>query len=217
MKIKDIVKKIALFLIIFGFISNLGFGQEKNQVTGFAGLNYVMQYGSEADYVQGENDFPVTPAHMPPIFGFSYARFFSERMGVEVDFRYNLSSKVTLEDPSDGDTIDIDTAQHYTITGNLIYQLSTGSFIPYILAGGGIDNLVNAEDQFITSALGYDVTLEAPEKKIDIVVNAGAGVYYFTGSNSGFRFDARYIFIPSTDDHPAINSLNITGGVFYRF
>lgn len=217
MRIKDIAKKIALFLIVFGFMSNLGFGQEKNQVTGFAGLNYVMKYGSEADYVQGENDFPVTPAHMLPIFGFSYTRFFSETIAVEVDFRYNLTSRVTLEDPSDGDTIDIDTTQHYTITGNLIYQLSTGNFIPYIVVGGGFDNLVNAEDQSITSALGYDVTLEAPEKKIDIVVNAGAGVNYFISSNSGFRFDARYIFTPSTDDHPAINSLNITGGIFYRF
>jgi len=217
MKIMGIIKKSTLFILVLGFIANLAFAQEKNQFTSFAGLNYIMKYGSVTDYVQGENDFPVTPAHMPPVFGVSYARFFSAKLGIEVDFRYILNSKVILEDPSDGDTINIETAQHYMLTGNLIYQLSTGKFIPYVLAGGGFDSLVNAKDQTINSSLGYEVTYAVPEKKIDFVVCAGAGFNYFIGSNLGLRFDARYIFIPSTDDHPLINSLNITGGVFYRF
>ena len=42
---------------------------EKYQVSLFVGMNHIPQYGSADDYVLGENDFPVTPAHTPPNFG----------------------------------------------------------------------------------------------------------------------------------------------------
>jgi hypothetical protein len=217
MKLKGFVKKASLLLIILSVAWSIALGQEKNQITGFAGLNYILQYGSAEDYVLGENDFPVTPAHAISTLGFSYARFFSGSMAVEVDFRYNLSTKVNLEDPSDGDRAEVEIAKHYTITGNILYQLTTGDFVPYVTAGAGVDMLSGAEDQTIISELGYEVTLEAPAKKNDFVVNAGAGINYFINPTFGIRFDARYLIILKTDDHPLINSFNVVGGIVYKF
>ena len=217
MRLKGLIKKAIWFLIFFSVTVGFAFGQEKNQISGFAGINYVLKYGSEQDYVMGDNDFPVTPAHMVPALGFSYARFFTDRMGVEIDFRYNLSTKVTLEDPSDGDRVEVDIAKHHTLTGNIVYQLSNGDFVPYVTAGAGLDMLSGAKDQTIISELGYEVTLEAPAKKNDFVINVGAGINYFVNQTFGVRFDARYLLILETDDHPLINCLNITVGAFYRF
>lgn len=217
LQIKGFRRGTPLFLLVLGFMANLGYGQAKNQIAFFAGLNHVLQYGCKEDYVFGENDFPVTPAHTPPALGLSYARFFSRKIGFELDFRYNLSSKLTLEDPSDGDEIKIDCSKHFALTGNLIYQILNGRLRPYLLVGAGFDTLSDVKDQTVISELGYEVTLMAPEKKSDFLADAGIGILYFIDSNLGMRFDIRYIFIPKTDDHPAINSINVCIGGFKRF
>jgi len=220
MKIKNFLqlwKSIFLGLLIIPFLFCSVFAQGKNQITIFGGLNHVLEYGSEDDYVLGENDFPVTPAHTPPAFGLSYTHFFFKRIGFEVDFRYYLSSKLTLQDPSDGDKIKIDSSKHYALTGNFIYQILNGRFRPYLLLGAGFDSLVDVKDQELTTEYGYSLILYAPEKKTDFVANAGVGVKYFISSSFGTRFDIRYIFMPKTDDHPAINSFNFVVGIFYGF
>jgi outer membrane protein W len=210
-------KIIFLNLFLMVFFSCYIFAENKNQITIFGGLNHVMEYGSEDDYVFGENDFPVTPAHTPPAFGLSYTHFFFKKIGFEVDFRYFLSSKLTLEDPSDGDKVKIDSSKYYAITGNFIYRILSGKFRPYLLLGAGFDTLVDVEDQELTTEYGFPLILYAPEKKTDFVANAGVGVKYFISSSFGTRFDIRYIFMPKTDDHPAINSFNFVFGIFYGF
>ncbi len=187
---------------------------QKFQFSVFGGINHVFAYGSEDDYVLGENDFPVTPAHTPPTLGASFAFFFSEKFGLEVDGRYVFSSKVTLEDPSDQDTVEIDTAKHYSLTLNLLYQFMNGNLRPYIVAGGGFDKLM-AEDTSYTTEYGFEITLEAPEKTVDAVANFGAGLNYFLSDRLGFKLDVRYVMIFA--DPKNVNSLNAVFGVSVRF
>ncbi len=214
MKVKIWSIFLCLFFILF--FSSSSFAQErKNQVTIFGGLSYIFEYGSEADYAVMGNDFPVTPSHNSVTFGLSYVRFFSKKIGFEVDFRYLLSSKVTLIDPSDNDEIELDSSKHWALTGNFIYQLSSGKLRPYLLVGAGIDSLADVKDQTIESKLGYTVTIEAPEKKIDFTANAGVGFQYFISSNFGLRVDVRYVLITSSPDK--INSINSVVGTFFRF
>jgi outer membrane protein W len=213
-KVKILSIFLGLFFILFFF--NSVFAQErKNQVTIFGGLSYIFEYGSKADYMAMGNDFPVTPSHNTPTFGISYTRFFSKKIGLEVDFRYLLSSKLTLIDPYDNDEIKIDSSKHWVVTGNFIYQLSSGKFRPYLLVGAGIDSLADVKDQTVESKLGYIVTIEAPEKKIDFTANAGMGFQYFVSSNFGLRADIRYVLITSSPDK--INSINSVIGAFFRF
>ncbi|MCP2520025.1 porin family protein [Candidatus Aminicenantes bacterium AC-335-A11] len=219
MKIKNTLlyrKLFVLFLILF--ISFPIYAQtRRHQFTLFGGFNHVFEYGSEEDYILGENDFPVTPSHTPPVFGLSYSFFFFKNLGLELDFRYILNSKLTLRDPSDDDTIKIDSNKHYSFTGNLIFQLLSGKFRPYIIVGAGFDTLVNVEDQTLTSEYGFPVFLKAPEKTTDFVGNIGGGILYFFGSSFGTRIDSRYIFIPKTNEHPAISNFDVTMGIFFRF
>lgn len=214
-KIRVFPKFLGVFLI--SLFATTIFAQDRNQISIFGGLNYVLKYGSEKDYIMGKNDFPVTAAHTSPSFGLSFARFFLKNIGLELDFRYNLSSKLTLKDPSDGDTIDTESSKHYSITGNLIYQIGKGRLRPYLSAGAGIDGLSGVKDQSVTSQYGYVVTITSPEKKTDFAANAGAGILLFIANDLGIKVEARYIFIPKTNNHPAINSINFFIGGFKRF
>lgn len=217
----DMSKKIWSLCVTFILISlitgSLSAQEKKGYLSIFGGINSVMEYGSEDDYILGENDFPVTPSHSPLDFGILVGYSFFKGLGLEVDFRYHLSSNLSLEDPSDGDTISIDSAKHYTLTANLIYQFLSGSFKPYVLVGAGIDSLTGVEEQTLTSELGYEITLFPPESKTAAVLNGGVGCIYDLGRIIGARLDIRYVRILETDDQPVLNSVNGTIGLVFRF
>ncbi len=187
---------------------------QKFQFSLFGGVNHVFTYGSEDDYVFGENDFPVMPSHTPGSFGASFGLYFTKNIGVELDGRYTLSSQVTLRDPSDEDTVAIDASKHYAITLNVHYRFLEGKVRPYVCIGGGIDKLL-AEDRTYVSEYGWEVEFLAPEKTVDPVANLGAGVHYFIWPNLGIRFDLRYIMIFSDPDN--LYCLNGTLGVSIGF
>lgn len=187
---------------------------QKFQFSVFGGINHVFEYGSEDDFILGENHFPVTPAHTPPTFGASLTFFFSENLGLEMDWRYVFSSKVTLVDPSDQDTVEIDSSKHYSLILNLLYQFMSGKFKPYVVAGGGFDNL-SAEDATYTSEYGFAITLEAPEKTLDAVANFGAGLNYFVSDNLGLKLDVRYVMIFADPNN--VNNLSAVVGLSFRF
>jgi outer membrane protein W len=182
----------------------------------FGGAHYVLSYGSEDDYSPGENDFPVTPAHAAPVFGLSATHRLSGRLAAEIDGRFAPGSEVTLTDPSDGDTVKVDTLRRLTATVNVLLFLGRGAFRPYILAGAGADILVGAEEQTLTTELGYDVTFSPPEKKVDPTVSAGFGALYFLGPSLGLRLDARYVLLPKSGSRPSIHGLSAAAGLTLR-
>ncbi len=65
---------------------------QKFQFSLFGGVNHVFTYGSEDDYVFGENDFPVMPSHTPGSFGTSFGLYFTKTSGWNwmVGTRYHL-------------------------------------------------------------------------------------------------------------------------------
>ncbi len=209
------MRKILLLFFILALLGCFALGGEnKFQFSIFGGINNVFKYGSENDYVMGENDFPVTPAHKPASFGASIGYFFTDNIGIELDGRYYLSSKVTLEDSSDKDTVEVDTSRHYSMTLNLFYQLSGGNFRPYLVVGGGFDK-ISAKDEMYTSEYGYEIEFIAPETTTDLLAQVGGGIQYFLSSSAGARLDVRYVLI--FDDPDNISSLSIMAGAFIRF
>jgi opacity protein-like surface antigen len=188
-------------------------GKGKFQVLLFGGINSVSEYGSIEDYVQGGNDFPVTPGHLTSVFGAAVIVNFNSKLALEVGGRFYPRTETTLEDPSDGDTVVIDTAKHFSINANLIYWLGKGNFVPYLTAGTGFD-LIQVDDEVYTSELGFDIEFPAPDRKGDLLFNVGAGVqYWFTGS-LGVFMDARYIMIFAKPD--SIGSINVTAGLSFK-
>jgi outer membrane protein W len=209
------MKKSLLFLFIFTLALSLGFGQAKKfQISLFGGLNQVLEYGSEDEYLMGENDFPVTPSHTPFSFGTAFAYSLTKNIALELEVRFALSSQVTLVDPSDQDTVEVNTSSHISGTLNFLYHFLNGRIRPYIVFGGGIDKIL-AKDETYTSDYGYEVKFIAPEKTIDPVAQAGGGIHYLLSQNAGARLDLRYELI--FDEPNNINSLNLTLGFFLRF
>jgi len=205
---------VLVFIVLaLPVLSGTAYAQ-KFQFSVFGGINNVFEYGSEDDYILGGNDFPVTPAHTPPTLGVSFAYLFSENLGLELDWRYVLSSKVTLEDPSDQDTVEIDSSKHYSLTLNLIYQFMSGKLRPYIVAGGGFDKLM-AKDATYTSDYGFEITLEVPEKTLDAVANFGAGLNYLMSDSIALKLDVRYVMIFADPNN--VNNLSAVVGLSFRF
>ena len=208
------IAKVIFFLFISLILLIHPVQAEKFQMSLFVGMNHVSQYGSVNDYVLGENDFPVTPAHTPPNFGAVFALYLKDNIALELDWRYTLSSKLTLVDPSDQDEVEIDSSKHHTITLNFVYRFLKGNVKPYIVLGGGLDKIL-AKDNTYTTKYGFEVDFLAPEKTVDPLANIGAGVQFFISPNFGIRFDVRYVMIFTDPD--SISSLNGVAGITYSF
>lgn len=206
-------ERVVLALVIF-FAAAGNVLAQKYQLSAIAGVNRVFAYGEEADYVLGENDFPVTPAHSPFSLGASFTFFFTRNWGLEADGRYILSSKVQLVDPSDQDTVEVDAAKHLSLTLNIVYQFLTGKFRPYLVAGGGFDRLQAKAATYI-STYGFEIDVEAPESKTDPMANFGTGLVFDVASTFGIRLDLRYVVIFSDPDR--VTALSTTAGVSFRF
>ena len=208
------IKRGSLILVILLGICTAHPYAQDIQAYVFGGWYQVFEYGEEEDYVMGENDFPVTPSHASFNLGAALALFFTSRLGVELDVRYALPTEVTLVDPSDLDTVKIDTAKHYTLTLNLVYRVLGKRLTPYFLVGGGMDKLM-AKEEIALSEYGYEIEFSPPAKTTNTVANIGGGLEVFLLSNLGARVDVRYSII--FDDPHNQNSLNVTGGLLFGF
>jgi opacity protein-like surface antigen len=208
------IKKVLFFGLFVLVLLIQPSRADRYQLSFFVGMNHVFEYGSNDDYVLGENDFPVTPAHTPPNFGASFAFYIEENIALELDWRYTLSSKLTLLDPSDQDEVEIDSSKRYTITANILYRFLRGNVKPYIVVGGGMDKIL-AKNQTYTTKYGFEVDFLAPGKTIDFLANIGTGVQFFVSPNVGIRLDLRYVMIFADPDN--LSGLNGVAGIFFSF
>jgi outer membrane protein W len=211
------MKKTALILAALLAVAAMGQAQSgKVQITAFYGVNQHYEYGSVEDFESGYNHFPVMPAHSPRNFGGSFAYFFTRWFGLEYDMRSTGRTEVTLTDPSDGDTLTIQTPKHLSITLNVLLEPLRGRISPYILLGGGI-NRVQAVDETYITEYGFEVIMQTPseDSRVDMLVQAGAGVNALVYKYFGLRADVRYMVV--FDDPYQVRSLNATLGLIARF
>ncbi|UCH94551.1 MAG: outer membrane beta-barrel protein [Candidatus Aminicenantes bacterium] len=209
------MRKACFIGLILVLTACFGFGKPGQfQASILFGFNHTSSYGSEEDYICGENDFPVTPAHTPLQFAASLAYFFTKNTAIELTGAYTFGSRVTLQDPSDNDTVDINTARHFSFTLNFIYRFLVKKFRPYLRAGGGIDSLITKEETYI-SRYGYEIKFVSPERKVDPLLDIGGGVHYFFTPKFGVMMDIRYMIIFTREYN--INGSNLKLGFFMKF
>jgi hypothetical protein len=165
-----------------------------------AGIHSVFAYGAVADYAPGTNDFPVTPAHRPPLAGLSFGRS-AGRWLFELEARWVGPATVTLEDPSDGDTVSFATSPRLLATLGIWFRLLTGRFQPYLGAGAGIDVVLTGETSAVSRA-GYAIVIPAPafKDRFDPLVQAGGGILVGLSGRFGARLDARYVLVLDRPD-----------------
>ena len=190
--------------------------QGKVQVTAFGGINHLLEYGSVDDFEAGYNNFPVVPAHSPGNFGAALSYSPLSWLGIEYDMRMSLRTDVTLTDPSDGDTLTIQTPKHFAISLSLLLQPFQGRISPYLLIGGGVDRII-AEDEAYISEMGYEIVMPAPpeDERVDTLLQAGAGINVLMYRSFGIRLDVRYMRI--FDEPRSVGSVMATLGLIARF
>jgi hypothetical protein len=209
------MKRILVGLIALSLLNGIAFGQAKRfQLSLYGGMNRVLAYGSDQDYVQGVNDFPATPAHTPTLFGAAFAFSLTERLGIELRGEYTLAADMTLIDPSDQDTVTIPSAKSMSFSLNALWSLGSGRFEPYLITGGGIDKL-SAKSTSAVTAHGYEVTFSPPARTLDIFVNAGAGARWNLTASLGLFAEARYRYLFASPN--AIQSIDGAAGLRWKF
>lgn len=205
------MRKILIAFILLSIVSISSLAEEKkNQISILGGINAVSESGSVSDYAPGFNDFPVTPGHKNTSFAFSYARFISSNLGVELDFRYHLGTEVTLTDPSDQESVAVDTLNNYSVTGNILCKFSSDTVQPYVAGGVGMNVLSPYEKEF-TSDRGSVIIITAPEKTSNLIFNVGAGL--IIGQPAGLRLDVRYASISNID----ASGIQFFAGIAFKF
>ena len=208
-------KKGLIFVLIFGIAGGAVFAQDKKiQFSLFGGISPIFEYGSVEDYSLGENDFPVTPSHTPPYFGLSFSYFLAKNVKAELDWRYVLSSKIILSDPSDDDTVEIDTSKQYFASLSVVYQCLPCKFRPYFLAGGGT-NKFSAKAGTYISDYGYEIELGIPDITTALFAQFGGGLDVLLSSSFGVLADIRFVYLFTEPDN--ILSLFAGVGAYFLF
>lgn len=205
-----IVRIIILIFVFQAFLSVSAYAENKFYFFGKG--NFVNSIGTESDYQAGENDFPIMSSHQNYGFGLGFTSgsgivFY----GVEVNF--NLNGKTTLKDPSDDDTVEIDTYKYASGFLLLGFNIIRSSSIKiYINGGGGVSYALDAKTQTYTSQLGYETQIDPPEKKYPLSGFGGVGLEIYFSQTSGLFLGGRYQYIAF--DEPQTMFIALAGIAF---
>lgn len=185
------------------------------QVAFQVGVQRHFAYGSETDYVPGENDFPVTPAHNASVFALSMSYAFKPWLALEYDGRFIGAAKLALSDPSDGDVLRCRSNRHFSFALGLVFRAPRGRLRPYVAVGGGLDRL-EAKEETVVSDHGYEIYLAAPPESelIAPLIQLGGGVEVGVFKMIGIRLDGRYAIVLA--DAATVRALSLTAGLFLR-
>lgn len=148
--------------------------------------NFYLSSGSEAHYIEGTNDFPLTDAHQNYGLGFGLI-YDPGRIYFGFETQYTLAGPATLHDPSDNDRVTIDTYPH--AEARLILGLNlvnTPSWRLFLQGGVGLSQILNTQTRIYTSELGIETRVEPPEKKKTVTtMGGGLGIEYYFSDHFG--------------------------------
>jgi hypothetical protein len=204
MKTKKILCIAAAVLLLLTAGQLGAAGKKNSRIALLGGLNMFAAIGSDSDYVAGENDFPVTPSYQAPAVGLRLTFAGSRRMAWGLDIRYGLAGTVDRRDPSDNETVSVDTPQNLTAvlvaqgTIDLTDQLSL-----LLMLGGGAEYRLASEKTF-TSSLGNKIVVGKPDKPFSPLAVAGLGLQYMFGDNFGVLAEARLAYAVRTPSQMVI-------------
>lgn len=176
--------------------------------------NFVNSWGTEADYVPGENDFPLVSSYQT--YGVGLGMICHYRFSFfGLELHYNLQGKTTLTDSSDDDKLEIDTYKYasgiLTIGVNLIRNQD---FRVYALGGGGVSYAVDAKTKIYTSKYGFEAEISPQEKKYPLTGVFGLGFDMYPVSFMGIFFSGRYQYIAFDEPQKAYIT---QGGLVFIF
>lgn len=137
----------------------------------------VSKMGNNSDYVPGENDFPVTPAHIELGGGGGVFINMSNMFALQFTADYLMGAEVDKEDPTDGETFKYKTYNNINVLGSVIVKFG-GQIQFFLSGGGGVSVLMPYADKEVQGSLGSIIMLTPPDKKVHPMAALGGGVMY---------------------------------------
>ncbi|MCK5055303.1 MAG: hypothetical protein KAT34_01500 [Candidatus Aminicenantes bacterium] len=201
---------VKFFLSIFLVVLLLTGVSYSADLTLFGAYHSFLSSGSAADYVVGENEFPITDSHGCFGLGLSFTNRVSGSLSWGIEAGYNIGSTAVIRDPSDNDSVEIDTYQHILAFGTIGYRflerLIQGNKIScFVRTGAGIYYLPGTlSTDTYTTAHNYIIEIEPTDKRIGFAGFAGAGVEVTVYRNFGIVLSGRYLYIASQQKQSAI-------------
>ncbi len=207
-------KIFGIFAILIFFFSVKAYS--KTGLFIFGAMNFINSSGSASDYKEGENDFPIKNAHRTNGFGFGVSFPLSKNFFIGFEGHYSLGGRATLEDPSDNDSVEIDTYKNSSLFLTLGFDVfKSRNFNLFLNGGAGLNLILEKETKIYTSKLGYETQILLPKSKNSLAGFGGIGILYKMNNSIGFLLNSRYLYI-SYEDNPE-NGLEILAGLNISF
>jgi hypothetical protein len=161
----------------------------------------------------GVNEFPLVSSYQN--YGFGLGLTFGKTLFAGIEGHYNLSGKVTLTDPVDPDTVEVNTYKYlsgiFTLGVNFV---KSQSIRLYINGGAGARYTLASETVSYISEQGFDVEIDPPEKKFLLEAFGGLGIEVYFSKSSGLLLNGRYSYVKAEDSQ---FSFVILAGLVHRF
>lgn len=142
----------------------------------FGQLNFMAGSGSDDGYLEGENEFPIVDPHRTQGFGLALTAG-SGLLFYGAEIQLNLAGSAILNDPSDGDTVEVDTSRHAAallIIG--VNMVRTPGLRIFLEGGGGFAMTLDKDMRTYTSTYGFETEIAPPDREFPLVFFAGGGV-----------------------------------------
>lgn len=188
-----LIRGLVLVLIFLILNSDSAFGDSRLYLFGIG--NFMREAGGESDYEAGTNDFPISSSHQTFGFGAGFSKDFGHFfLGPQIS--YNLNGTTTLTDPSDNDSVNINTYRFASLFFTLGFNLVNSDLLRlYINGGGGVSYTLNTDSKTYTSQMGYETQISPPDRKFPLSVFGGTGLDFKISPNLSIIMSGRYQYI----------------------
>jgi len=201
--------KRALIPVFLAVLTTGGYGAVHFYTIGKANFNFTQNTGYEA----GANDFSTHEAYTT--FGAGYGLTIGSKAFFGLELHYNLSGKAILTDPSDNDTVSIDTYKYASGLLLIGFNIVRNPGIRfYIEGGGGIAYGIDIKTKTYISAQGFETIIEPPQKRSPFFGFGGLGIDLYFTHGIGMTVHARYRYLAADDPQSAVIAL---AGLVFSF
>ncbi len=207
------MRSLKIVGIVFGIVLIASSAFSDSRFSVFGKVNFIAAAGLLSDYEVGVNEFPLVSAYQN--LGIGFGLTFGKTLFAGIEGHYNLSGKVTLTDPVDPDTVEVDTYKYASGLFILGFNLVNNRRLRLYLNGGaGVRYNLENEIKSYVSENGHLTEVDPPDKRSILEGFGGAGLEVYLSRNSGLMLNGRYVYVALEEPQKA---MVVIAGVVYRF
>ena len=199
------MKRIQIFVLLFIVLLLASFSYGDVHLYLFGKGNFF--FSQESEYIPGRRDFSITQSHQS--YGLGTGIMFRKgRVFFGIEAGYTMKGKAELKDPSDDDTVKIDTYPNVSALVQVGFHIiNKPSWRLFISGGGGVHFSLDTKSKIYTSALGYETEIFPQDKKIPGTAFGGIGLEVKISPSMWIFMNGRYQYIALDEPQNAVTTL----------